>query len=126
MKDTAPQCSKPAHLLCCTTLLKQYCTSSISTNQCVSARQPMGRLKTLIYTDKQGGKKSPDRMSARVWLRECFHMSLTALKFLFKLTITDIHHHWTERQNDNSCGLTKKTGSRRQHTNAYKLTHKHN
>lgn len=88
MKNTGQQCSKPALLLRCRTLLKQYCTSSISTNQCVSVRWPIGRLKTLIYTDKQGGKESPDRTC--VWV--CvFSNEPNSLEVPFRLTITDIH-----------------------------------
>lgn len=87
MKDTGQQSSKLTHLLCCRTLLKQYCTSSILTNQCDYVRWPAGSLKTLIYTDKRGGKKKPDHMCA--WVYMCVSNEPDSLE-VPRLTVTDI------------------------------------
>lgn len=88
------------------TLLKQFCTSSISTNQCVSVRWPVGRLKTLICTDKQGGKKSSRHVCA--WVRMCVFNEPDSLEAPFRLTVMVIHISIGLKGNQDSRGSTKR------------------
>lgn len=81
--------SKPAQLLCCRTLLKQYRTSSISTNQCVSVRRPIGEAgNTDLHRQERRQKKE-------TWLHVSGRISNEpdSLEVPFRLTITDTHTH---------------------------------